>query len=113
MRDIIDTVMEKRACERIPVHVEVKFFCSSYKYTGTVKNLSEKGMFITTKTIYFPFDPQFELHIPWKEDNIHVPVDLSRMISSPDSSDGIGVVLKDPPPEYLEFVNSFRIACNP
>lgn len=105
--------MEKRACERIPVHIKVRFFCGSSQYTGTVKNLSDKGMFITTKTIYFPFDLNFEIHIPWKENDIHLPVNLNRIISSPDSCDGLGVELKDPPPEYLEFVNSFRIVCNP
>ncbi len=100
--------MEKRTLERIPVDVEVEFYCNDRVYYGTVKNLSEKGMFISTKRIYFPFDMKFEMYIPQKEKSFRLPVNLARMTTSPDSSDALGVEVQEPCQEYLEFVNSLR-----
>ena len=100
--------MEKRTLEKIPVDVEVEFYCNDRVYYGTVKNLSEKGMFISTKRIYFPFDMEFEMYIPRKEKSFRLPVNLARMTTSPDSSDALGVEVQEPSREYLEFVNSLR-----
>ena len=41
--------MKKRAYERISVNVPVSFFCDNEEYTGTMKNLSNNGMFIETE----------------------------------------------------------------
>jgi hypothetical protein len=74
--------MEKRTLERIPVNVDVEFYCNDRVYHGTVKNLSEKGF--------------------------RLPVNLARMTTSPDSSDALGVEVQEPSREYLEFVYSMR-----
>lgn len=103
--------MEKRAFERISVNLEVKFSSNENLYCGTVKNISEKGMFIRTKRIYFPFDMQFEMRIPWEEKNIYLPVNLNRMSTSPDSSDALAVDIPEPSLEYLEFVRNLRVVC--
>ncbi len=104
--------MEKRAYSRIPVELDVRFYCCNGTYhSGTVTNLSEKGMFIRTKEMCFPFDSQLEIFIPLKKDEkLRVSVNLSRIIISPDSDDSIGVELPDPPREYLEFVKGLRSA---
>ena len=105
--------MEKRTLERIPVNVDVEFYCNDRVYHGTVKNLSEKGMFISTKRIYFPFDMKFEMYIPRKEKSFRLPVNLARMTTSPDSSDALGVEVQGTSQEYLEFVNSLRYVYEP
>ncbi len=105
--------MEKRNLERISVDVDVEFYCNDRVYYGTVKNLSEKGMFISTKRIFFPFDMKFEMYIPRKEKSFRLPVNLARMTTSPDSSDALGVEVKEPCQEYLEFVNSLRYVYEP
>jgi hypothetical protein len=75
---------------------------------GTVSNLSEKGMFINVTEMTFPLDIQFEVMIPRKGQTLRIPVNLNRIEMSPDSQDGIGVELLNPPKEYLEFVKDLK-----
>jgi hypothetical protein len=101
--------MEKRAFVRIPVDIKVRFNCNNTEYSGTITNLSEKGMFISTVETYLPFDVQFEIPISLKEEILHVSVNLNRIILSPDSN-GMGVEFANPPEKYLEFVSSLKAA---
>jgi hypothetical protein len=100
--------LERRACERIPVNIDVKFYCCNRVYVGTVANLSEKGMFINITDMSFPLDIQFEIMIPDKGKTLRVPVNLNRIEMSPTSRDGIGVELLNPPEEYLKFIKSLK-----
>ncbi len=102
--------MDKRAFKRIPIDLKVRFYCCNKTYTGTITNLTEKGMFISTHELYFPFNSQLEIFIPLKDKGLHIPVNLNRITMSPDSDDGIGVELPNPPQDYLEFVDSLRPA---
>ena len=100
--------MDKRAFDRIPANIEVTFHCNNMDYTGTISDISENGMFISTNDMCSPFDSQFEVVIPFKDDEINVPVNLNRIILSPDSHDGIGVELSDLSPDYVEMVKSIK-----
>ncbi len=103
--------MEKRAYSRIPVELDVRFYCcNGTHHPGTITNLSEKGMFIRMNEMCFPFDSQLEIFIPLKNERLRVSVNLNRIIISPDSDDSIGVELPAPPQDYLEFVKSLRSA---
>lgn len=102
--------IERRACHRIPANVDIRFFCCSRIYRGTVSNVSEKGMLIRTREVCFPFDSQFEMFISLKGKELRIPVNLSRILMSPDSHDSIGVELLNPSPDYLEFVESLNTA---
>ncbi len=101
--------MEKRAFERIPANIKVRFHCNSTEFSGTIMNLSEKGMYINTEESWFPFDVQFEIPVTMEEEILNVPVNLNRIILSPDSN-GIGVELISPPPKYLGFVSRLKAA---
>ncbi len=101
--------MEKRAFERIPANIKVRFNCNSTEFSGTIMNLAEKGMFINTEESWFPFDIQFEIPVALEEEILNVPVNLNRIILSPDSN-GIGVELISPPEKYLEFVSNLKVA---
>jgi hypothetical protein len=102
--------MERRAFERITANVDVRFYCCGTLYSGTAKNLSENGMLIETEEIHFPFDLEFEIILASKENILHVPVNLSRIITSPDSHDCIGVKLLNQPLDYLEFMDDLGTA---
>jgi PilZ domain len=103
-------LMEKRAYKRIPVNMEVTFYCGSHVHNGTVMNISEKGMFISTKEMYFPVESQLEVAIPFNGETLSIPVSLRRMEMSPDSGDGIGVEFIGPSEKYYEFVDCLRSA---
>jgi c-di-GMP-binding flagellar brake protein YcgR len=100
--------MQRRAFERIPASITVKFYCDNMDYSGTVTNLSENGMFICIRDICFPFDSKFEVVIHLHDKVLNIPVKVSRITKTIDAYDGIGVELLYPPKNYLEFVDSLR-----
>jgi predicted mannosyl-3-phosphoglycerate phosphatase (HAD superfamily) len=96
--------MEKRAFERIPADIKVRFYCNNTEFSGTIVNLSENGMFINTEESWFPFDVQFDIPVSLEEEILNISVNLNRIILSPDSN-GIGVELISPSEKYLKFVS--------
>ncbi len=105
-----ESYVEKRAFQRISTNITIEFLCNNINCSGSITNLSEKGMFIKTEEMCFPSDSQFEIFFPLKEKIVNVTTILKRLIMSPDSYDGIGVELSKPPWEYLEFVSNLRSA---
>jgi hypothetical protein len=101
--------MEKRSFERIPADIKVRFHCNSMEFSGTIMNLAEKGMFINIEESWFPFDFQFDIPVALEEEILNVPVNLNRIVLSPDSND-IGVELISSPEKYLEFVSNLKAA---
>ncbi len=109
--------MEKRSCRRISSHIEISYFLWNplfwkKKYSGTIRNISEKGMFIQTRTPNFPLDSLLEIYITFREKTVFLPAKVSnivwRRLLSDDSCDSIGIELTDPPEEFIEFVNRLR-----
>ena len=110
---------EQRTKKRIPANIEIEYYLWKplfWKklYSGTIKNISEKGMFIMTKTPSFPLDSLLEIYIPFKKDVLFIPAKDNtiawRNILSDNSCEGIGVEISNPPWEYLEFYESVRTA---
>jgi hypothetical protein len=98
--------MEKRDFSRKPLFLEVH--CCNREYFGTVINLSEKGMFIKSQKIDFPFVLQFELSISLKDKTFKVPVKVNRVTKSNGYYDGLGVEVVNPPKDYLDLVDSLN-----
>lgn len=104
--------MEKRAFQRLPVNLQSRLFYGNMVYTGIVTNLSESGMFISTK-MTFPADYVFIAVILLDTHTISVPIKIKRSVRATDHSSraeecGIGVKLLDPSREYLDFVSRTR-----
>lgn len=104
------TCMQRRAFERIPVNIKVRFDSCNTDYYGTIKNISENGMYISTNKMLFPFDSTVELIIPSEDNFLKVPVKVVRMTKSDDVFDGIGVTLTSDNRNYLEFVKALKAA---
>lgn len=102
-------VMQRRAFERIPVELKVRYFLGDTACNGTVINLSEKGMYIDTE-IDFPFDSNFELVLPLKDEVMKMSAVIRRVVRSTDGYEGMGIELLNPPDNYLQFVNELRLA---
>ncbi|MBI5099458.1 MAG: PilZ domain-containing protein [Nitrospirae bacterium] len=104
--------MERRTYERLSAKLQAKLFYANTTYTGTVSNLSESGMFICTK-INFPIDSMFAIALLQNGQSFKITIQVKRTAKTcshyPDiEEDGIGVVLLDPPHNYLEFVGKCR-----
>ncbi|UCH81847.1 MAG: PilZ domain-containing protein [Nitrospiraceae bacterium] len=97
--------MKKRSFERVPANINVRFSCCESHYNGTIMNLSEDGMYISTDEMRFPFDSEIELIIPLQEDILNVNVKVMRMTKSSDFYDGLGVKVLEPSRGYINFVN--------
>jgi hypothetical protein len=95
--------MPKRESERIPSNVALRFPCLNTFYSGTVRNLSENGMFINAE-IGFPIESRFEVLLKMKEDILKVPVKIVRIVKSGDTYEGMGVKFLKLPEKYLELL---------
>jgi hypothetical protein len=105
--------MERRTYERLPAKLQAKLFYGNTTYTGTVSNLSENGMFICTRTS-FPVDSIFEITLLQNGKSYKIMVQVRRMAKAcghyPDTEEhGIGVMLLEPPRDYLEFISKCRL----
>ncbi len=99
----------KRAFERIPTCICVKFFSGKSEHTGIILNLSEKGMFIGTK-VTFPLKPKLEILIPLKEEILKVQGKIKSFGKAGKIYNGIGVELLNPTQNYLKFVEGRKFA---
>jgi Tfp pilus assembly protein PilZ len=100
--------MQQRAFERVPANINIRFYTCDTDYSGTIKNISESGMFISTDKMLFPFDSTIEIIVPFEEKLLKVPVKVVRMTKTDDVFDGIGVELLDNHQDYLALVNSLK-----
>jgi c-di-GMP-binding flagellar brake protein YcgR len=66
--------MQRRAFKRVPANIKVKFFCCESQYDGTLMNVSEGGMYISTDEMRFPFDSEIDIIIPINSDILKIPV---------------------------------------
>ena len=92
--------MEKRVHERFTVNLQARLFYGNIIYTGVVANLSEGGMFISTK-INFPVDVLLLTVILLADDTMKVPVKVKRITVldnkvHTDNSNGMGVEIFEP-----------------
>jgi len=102
--------MQKRRYKRKPVRLKVRLFWGNTAYPGIVTNISEKGMFISTK-MNPPSDSVLEAILHIKDKHLKVPVHVKwtlRMDVTVDSdkNNGIGVEFLDVPQQYLDFFNN-------
>jgi len=100
--------IEKRLSARCPSNLNANFNCSNRDYTGMVTNLSETGMFISTRDMNFPNDARFEVQLDINNEHIKLPVRMCRLTISPDLDDGMGVEILNPPQGYLVQIDKFR-----
>ncbi|MEW6599969.1 MAG: PilZ domain-containing protein [Nitrospirota bacterium] len=98
--------VEKRAFERIPTIIE--FHCFNREYFGTITNISEKGIYFRSQKLVFPLSVEFVICVPLKEDIIHLPVTIRRLIKTNGYYDGVGVELLSNFDNYTQFVSDLR-----
>ena len=118
-------IYQKRARQRIPANIKISYIHQHLGfrrnlYKGTIKNLSEKGMFISTNNS-LPRNSKIELAIPInktflgiciKKQFIYIPFNIISIVwkraLSDDSCEGIGIELSNPTQCYLDFVGSLQ-----
>ncbi len=108
--------MDKRTEQRIEVNLGITYYLWNplfWKklYDGTIENISERGMFISTKTTDFPIDSLLEIFIPIDDRQIEIPARSNTIVWKhciPEKTcSGIGVFLAEPPRAYMDLVRNF------
>lgn len=101
--------MASRDCLRILIRINVKFYCCEKVYSGTVTNISGKGMFIRTNEMCFPDNREFDLTIPLEDEFAVIPVKINRIVNLEGGQYGLGVELLNPPLKYTEYVQNLLL----
>ena len=99
---------EKRFYSRIPSKIKTRFYCNDTDYSGTIMNISEAGMFISTGKVAFPFESNLVIFIRRREMQLKVLVKVRRLTKTDNVFDGMGVRVLNPGPDYLKFVRSLK-----
>ncbi len=95
--------IEKRVFQRIPIGNEVRILHKKKIYSGTVLNISEKGMFVGTREC-FPSDSIIRIESELLK--MHVRVKWLSIMNG--YYDGVGVELTKLSKNYLEFVENLK-----
>jgi len=104
--------MERRKFERLHAKLHAKLYFGGNTYTGMVSNLSENGMFICSR-MNIPVDLMFPIVLMQNGQSFRIDVRVRRAVKScghhlESEESGIGVMLLNPPQDYLEFVGKCR-----
>ncbi len=94
--------------KRITANIDARFFYGNMFYSGTVLNLSEKGMFINTRRC-LPFEPMFVVIIRIENELLNVIAKVKRITKLNTDCDGMGVELLSPSNGYLELIKRLKI----
>lgn len=76
------------------------------EYHGTVTNISETGMYITTDETPQQDAEECRIAIPVNDSMLHIPGRLVRRTMVNGGTRGIAIELQNPPKPYLDFVEN-------
>jgi len=104
--------LEKRKFERLEASLDSRMLYGDMVYTGRVMDLSENGMFVSTK-LNFPVDAVVMIVVQLEDDTIKVPVKVRRNVKAdeglnPGSRNGMGVEVLEHSDDYSEYIKRFR-----
>jgi hypothetical protein len=95
--------MKKRSVTRIPVDEKIRILYGNMIYSGTILNLSEKGMFIGTKVYFSPYS------IIRIESNSYILcARVKRLKENNEKPDGVGIELINLSREYLHYLSRLK-----
>lgn len=99
--------MEKRSFERIDADVDVRFSYGYIFYTGSITNLSEKGLFIRTKNC-LPTNSLILIMFREDDELLKILARVKRSTKSNRYDDGMGIEVLNPQRKYIDYVNNMK-----
>jgi hypothetical protein len=97
--------MEKRAFERVPIHLNVRVLNDGSLHNGLMTNLSEQGMYVITGA-HLSSGLNIEVFIPFNDDQLKVPIKIVRTKKTGYLFDGFAAELLNSSQDYIEFAHS-------
>ncbi len=86
--------------------MEVQLDVEGKVCSGTVTNLSERGMYVKTDEKGFAEKSNCSISIPLKDGMLSVAGTLVRLSENNDACEGVGIEVVNPPQKYLDFVEN-------
>jgi len=99
--------MEKRTVERLQSGIDARFNYGNMFYSGTIMNMSEKGMFIKTK-ICLPPGTMFVVMVRKEHDLLNMLTRVKYNTRAMAHHEGMGVEILNPPTYCKEYVDRLR-----
>ncbi|MDO8281242.1 MAG: PilZ domain-containing protein [Thermodesulfovibrionia bacterium] len=104
--------MEKRTFERVPVKLSARLVYNEVSYPGVVVNLSNKGVFISTR-LRVPEGSVVEIDMPLKDKVLIAPFKVKRNMSSPDFREynelnGLGCEVMNVTSCFEDYIKSLK-----
>ncbi len=103
---------EKRQFRRIPVNIDVTYHFNDIFYSGTVLNISENGLFLSTRKS-LPLNSLFVVIINAEKKLLKLIGRVKRSIKNNGYGDGVAIALFEPPGEYKMFVKDLKKTTGP
>ena len=103
---------EKRAHQRFHSEVETRLFFGNTFYTAQVTNLSDGGLFVSTR-VNFPVDSVFVTVLLLNQHTLNILSKVKRVVKpenhgSPKKNFGMGLELINPAEDYISYVRSYK-----
>ena len=105
--DNIIELEERRVYRRIPVNISVRYYFNNMFYTGTILNISESGLFLSTRKC-LPSDSFFVVIVNTENKLLKLIARVKRVTKKTGECDGVGIALLEPPNEYHLFVKDLK-----
>ncbi|MEN8262531.1 MAG: PilZ domain-containing protein [Nitrospirota bacterium] len=99
--------MEKRSFERIDTDVDVRFSYGYIFYTGSIKNLSERGLYIRTKNC-LPDNSLILIMFRVEDELLKILARVKRSTKSNRYNDSMGIAVLNPQRKYIDYVNNMK-----
>ncbi|MEW6599404.1 MAG: PilZ domain-containing protein [Nitrospirota bacterium] len=99
--------MDRRSFDRVATNLPVKYVCDDMLYSGTIRNISENGMYIKTSN-FLPCINWIEIFVPLQEEISRFFARIRRVEKIDDANYCMGIELLDPPRNYLAFVGNLK-----
>ncbi len=102
--------MTERSAFRIPIRLGIKYTENGINHNGTVKDMSESGMFVLAERSDYPENAIIKIELPVKDASLHLSGKLVRKFRSGMNKNGFGIMLVDPPQEYIDYIEELLLS---
>lgn len=102
--------MAERSSFRIPIRLSIKYAENGAFHNGIIKNMSESGMFVLADQIDHPENSIIKIELPVKKESLHLSGKLVRKFRSGMNESGFGIMLVDPPREYIDYIEELLLS---
>ncbi len=101
--------MAERSSFRIPIRLSIRYAENGTFHNGIIKDMSETGMFVLSEQIEHPGNSTIKVELPVKNRHLHLSGKLARRFRSGLNNSGFGLMLIDPPQEYIDYLEELLL----